>query len=357
MTNKILIDPNHQRFFKQDDLMDLFSYNDDSNVEHKKSMTGKILKNMDMDIEINKEDITKMEKELDKKEKKEEEARQIKESHELEITLEQQQQQQKEQQQQQLQNNEEEKVSPIKEYPQKLYDSPMSYNSPMNNTDNSDSTYNETSVSSSATNNTNKKKKKRYSYNTVDNDIKQSKYSKVRNQFLTDDDHQQRIKKEIDNIEGIEYTEDFKVPTKTGDEENSEEEDNDLFTQSEDKDSDAGPKKKKSRKGKEKIVDDNENGDDDYADEFNDMDLEKEDKDKTDEYQSKDELRILKNLMNITGAVSVIEHDKIMDSKKWSDIRDDKEAEKIANNAVKKLRKFMERRRHVDISIPTWTGR
>ncbi len=349
-----MIDPNHQRFFKQDDLMDLFSYNDDSNVEQKKSMTGKILKNMNMDIEINKEDISKMEKELDKKEK-EEGARQIKESSEVDIKLKQQQQ---EQQQQQQQN--EENISPIKEYPQSLYDSPMSYNSPMNNTDNSDWTYNEMSVSSnvSSTNSTSSKKKKRYSCDTVDNNIKQSKYTKVRSRFM-DDDHQQMIKNEIDNIEGIEYTEDFKVPSKNGDEEEDEEdENNDLFTQSEDEDSDSRPQKKKSRKGKEKTMDDGDNGNDDFEeDDFNDMDLEKEDDDKSKEYQSKDELRILKNLMNITGAVSVIEHDKIMDSKKWNDIRDDKEAEKIANNAVKKLRKFMERRRHIDISIPTWTGR
>jgi len=91
-------------------------------------------------------------------------------------------------------------------------------------------------------------------------------------------------------------------------------------------------------------------------DDIDDVEFENGQEDKSKEYQSKDELRVLKNLMKITGAVSVIEHDKIMDSKKWSDIRDDKEAEKIANSAVKKLRKFMERRRHVDISIPTWTG-
>ncbi|OUM69720.1 hypothetical protein PIROE2DRAFT_37989, partial [Piromyces sp. E2] len=127
----------------------------------------------------------------------------------------------------------------------------------------------------------------------------------------------------------------------------------DLFSYNDDDNEnyDRGHKRKKSKKGKESSENNKEN------DDVDDVEFENGHENKSKEYQSKDELRVLKNLMKITGAVSVIEHDKIMDSKKWSDIRDDKEAEKIANSAVKKLRKFMERRRHVDISIPTWTGR
>jgi len=337
LTNKILIDPNHQRFFKQDDLMDLFSYNDDDkNVEHTKSMTGKILKNMNMDVEINKDDIAQMEEDLIKKEEQNNDDNQP---------------------ESELMNIESSPIKSIKEEISQDKESFVSQNitnmpltsEPLSNINDGESSTKEDTLSPlESGEKKEKKKKKRYSCDSVDNNIKQSKYGQVSHRFL-DDDHKNLIKKEIGNIEGIEYSEDFKAPSKEEEEEDDIE--NDLFTQSEDEGYDEEPKRKKSKKGKETVENDN------YSDDIDDIEFENGHKDKSKEYQSKDELRVLKNLMKITGAVSVIEHDKIMDSKKWSDIRDDKEAEKIANSAVKKLRKFMERRRHVDISIPTWTGR
>jgi len=351
LTNKILIDPNHQRFFKQDDLMDLFSFNDDdNNVNNTKSITGKILKNMDMDVEINKDDIAKMEKDISKKEKEEKN---------------------KENEWENENNN---KVNSKQQQPFSInYDDNEKNN---NNDDRNDLSNSEISIPSTTTTSneisTKKvKKKKKLSLNSVDNNVKQTKYGQEKYNPFTDYEHNQQIIKEMNNIEGIAYTEEFKMKSNKNEEDESfedekeevneyEVDENDLFTQSEDEDENINNdhnkrkgKGKSKEKEKSKMNDNNMDEDDDDEN----IEFEKVDVNKANEYQSKDELRILKNLMKITGAVSVIEHDKIMDSKKWSDIRDDKEAERIANNAVKKLRQFMERRRHVDISIPTWTGR
>jgi len=350
LTNKILIDPNHQRFFKQDDLMDLFSFNDDdNNVNNTKSITGKILKNMDMDVEINKDDIAKMEKDISKKEKEEKN---------------------KENEWENENNN---KVNSKQQQPFSInYDDNEKNN---NNDDRNDLSNSEISIPSTTTTSneisTKKvKKKKKLSLNSVDNNVKQTKYGQEKYNPFTDYEHNQQIIKEMNNIEGIAYTEEFKMKSNKNEEDESfedekeevneyEVDENDLFTQSEDEDENINNdhnkrkgKGKSKEKEKSKMNDNNMDEDDDDEN----IEFEKVDVNKANEYQSKDELRILKNLMKITGAVSVIEHDKIMDSKKWSDIRDDKEAERIANNAVKKLRQFMERRRHVDISIPTWTG-
>jgi len=330
--------------------MDLFSFNDDdNNVNNTKSITGKILKNMDMDVEINKDDIAKMEKDISKKEKEEKN---------------------KENEWENENNN---KVNSKQQQPFSInYDDNEKNN---NNDDRNDLSNSEISIPSTTTTSneisTKKvKKKKKLSLNSVDNNVKQTKYGQEKYNPFTDYEHNQQIIKEMNNIEGIAYTEEFKMKSNKNEEDESfedekeevneyEVDENDLFTQSEDEDENINNdhnkrkgKGKSKEKEKSKMNDNNMDEDDDDEN----IEFEKVDVNKANEYQSKDELRILKNLMKITGAVSVIEHDKIMDSKKWSDIRDDKEAERIANNAVKKLRQFMERRRHVDISIPTWTG-
>ncbi|KAL6622266.1 SNF2 family N-terminal domain-containing protein [Neocallimastix sp. 'constans'] len=338
LSNKILIDPNHQRFFKQDDLMDLFSYNDDSDEVNGKSLTGKILKNMNMDVEINKNDIAHMEEDIHEKEEQKEKEK----KHENETEKE------NKNETSQNKNNQEFIVKLNNTESTGEIDSEITMNDSFSSNENSHQS--NTSTATTSSNKTKDKKKKGLSYDSIDNNIKQMKYKGIKNKKHFEDDHTKQIRKEIDNIEGVEYTEEFKVKSKNEEEEESDDDDNDLFTQSEDE-SDSNPgKRRKSKKGKSQYKKD--------EDSIDVEDLEKEDTNEMEdkEYQSKDELRILKNLMKVTGAVSVIEHDKIMDSKKWSDIRDEKEAERIANNAVKKLRRFMERRRHVDISIPTWTG-
>ncbi|ORX58514.1 hypothetical protein BCR36DRAFT_317975 [Piromyces finnis] len=344
LTNKILIDPNHQRFFKQDDLMDLFSYNDnDDDIEHTKSMTGKILKNMDMDVEINKDDIKQIEKDLNNMEEEQNNNnnKKMNQSKHLEMKIKQPTNDMKE--------NSQEGISITNN---NINNMPL-INEQLVSSNNGENTSKENISRALESSETKKKREKKYSCDSIDNSIKQSKYNQVSNQFLYDD-HENLIKKEISNIEGIEYSEDFKPPNKEDDDDNDDIE-NDLFTQSEDEnsDSDHKHKRKRSKKGKQE---DKKGLSSNTADDIDNIEFENDLKDKSREYQSKDELRVLKNLMKITGAVSVIEHDKIMDSKKWSDIRDDKEAERIANSAVRKLRKFMEKRRHIDISIPTWTG-
>ncbi|KAG5461509.1 MAG: P-loop containing nucleoside triphosphate hydrolase protein [Olpidium bornovanus] len=70
-----------------------------------------------------------------------------------------------------------------------------------------------------------------------------------------------------------------------------------------------------------------------------------------------DDSHILESLFEMTGIHSALKHDSIMDGARQEDIIVEREAARVAEEAVLALKESRKRRRAQDIGVPTWTGR